>query len=140
MEYAAQQKMIVLGSAHTLHLPGRARRRETIPSIGDMESREVPDLICGIVNVVEGPDGTKKCGDIASCGPPSNCDVTVAVNATADVQNAMVLGFCPCASWCRRRALGDSVPRGGCRGYPGGRGGRCSRCWRRDGLWHRRSG
>jgi hypothetical protein len=44
---------------------------EAIPSIGDMESWEVADLICGIANVVEGPDGTKKCGDIASCGPPT---------------------------------------------------------------------
>jgi hypothetical protein len=50
---------------------------EAVPSIGDMESWEVPDLICGIANVVEGPDGKKKCCDIAWHGPPSNCDVTV---------------------------------------------------------------
>lgn len=77
MEYAAQQKMIVLESVHTHTYRAGCDEVEAIPSIGDMESWEVPDLICGIANVVEGPDGKKKCGDIASCGPPSNCDVTV---------------------------------------------------------------
>ena len=66
----AQQKMIVLGSAHT-H-PYRAGRDEVeaIPSIGDMESWKVPDLTCGIANVVEGSDRKKKCGDIAWHGQP----------------------------------------------------------------------
>jgi hypothetical protein len=76
MEYAAQQK-IVLGSAHTHTYRAGRDEVEAVPSIGDMESWEVSDLICGIANVVEGPDGTKKCADIASCGPPSNRDVTV---------------------------------------------------------------
>ena len=71
MEYAAQQKMIVLESVHTHAYRAGCDEVEAIPSIGDMESWEVPDLICGIANVVEGPDGKKKCGDIASCGPPT---------------------------------------------------------------------
>ena len=37
----------------------------------------MPDLICGIANVVEGLDGKKKCGDIAWYGPPSTCDAIV---------------------------------------------------------------
>jgi hypothetical protein len=77
MEYVAQQKMIVLGSAHTHTYRAARDEGEAIPSIGDMESWEVPDLICGIANVVEGSGGKKKCGDIASYGPPINCDVTV---------------------------------------------------------------
>ena len=77
LEYAAQQKMIVLGSAHTHTYCAGRDEVEAIPSIGDMESWEVPDSICGIANVVEGSDGKNECGDIASCCPPSNCDVTV---------------------------------------------------------------
>jgi hypothetical protein len=51
--------MIVLGSAHTHTYRAARDEGEAIPSIGDMESWEVPDLICGIVNVVEGSDGKK---------------------------------------------------------------------------------
>jgi hypothetical protein len=69
--------MIVLESAHTHTCRAGRDEVEAIPSIGDMESWEVPDLICGIANVVEGSDRKKKCGDIAWYGPPSNCDVTV---------------------------------------------------------------
>ena len=47
-----------------------------------------------------------------------------AVNATADVKNAMVLGFCPCASWCRcvwgaSEAGEDVVATAGCGGRHG---------------------
>ena len=48
---------------HAPYLAGRDEV-EAIPSIGDMGSWEVPDLNCGIANVLEGPDGTKKCGYI----------------------------------------------------------------------------
>ncbi len=75
-EFAAARKMIVLGSIHTHTYAEGDQEYEPVPSNGDMHSWEVPDLICGIANVVES-GGRKRCSDIAWFGPPNLVEVTL---------------------------------------------------------------
>ena len=75
-EYAAAKKLIVLGSVHT-HTYGQGEQEyEAIPSKCDMSSWEIPDLICGIANVVCDDNGHKSCCDINFYGRPTTCPVT----------------------------------------------------------------
>jgi hypothetical protein len=76
MEYAARQKMIVLGSAHAHTYRARRDEVEAIPSKGDMQPWEAQDLTCYIANVVERPN-YKKCATSPRTARPPNCDVTV---------------------------------------------------------------
>src|ERR1039458_3271369 len=94
MEYAAELKMIVLESAHTLHLLGRARR-----SGSDSQHRR-HGVLGGAGSDLRhcqcrrgiGPQEEVRRHRLVR--PAQQLRRDRAVNATADVQNAMVLGFC----------------------------------------------
>jgi hypothetical protein len=129
MEYAAELKMIVLESAHTLHLLGRARR-----SGSDSQHRR-HGVLGGAGSDLRhcqcrrgiGPQEEVRRHRLVR--PAQQLRRDRAVNATADVQNAMVLGFCRlCLLVAGGAPWAIPCPGGGCRGYPGGRGGTTESC------------